>query len=392
MNRPWAWRLATACLIATSAAVDGEDLVVLHSKHVWTLTQPGCQEGYIVIEQGKIKTVTNERQFPETARLIELPQQHVVPGLIDAHTHVGLSIDPLSETDETIRPWAPEVRILEAYDPQSDPVRHARSAGITSVLLAPGQQNPLGGQTALVKLDVGVPEKWVVTNCAGLKGALSQQTLMPDRNPTSRPGLIALLRAQWQQAQQSATPASSPGLLVVQDVLAQRLPWFVHAQTDDEIEAALQLAREFKIRLVLVGIQPRSRGVELLKKQPTPVILPPLLRLSTNQEIQALVEILNTGVPFAFGSFAPRTDPTDLRTSAVLAVQHGLDRYRALQGLTSEAASLLGTAGRVGSIEPGKDADLVVMSGDPMELTSRVEMVWINGRLVGGTRPSGKSL
>ena len=215
---------------------------------------------------------------------------------------------------------------------------------------------------------------------------------MPDRNPTSRAGLIALLRAEWHQAQQSSAPASSPGRLVLQEVLTQRLPWFVQAQTDDEIEAALELARDFKFRLVLVGIHPRSRGVELLKKQPTPVILPALLRLTKDQEIRALVEILNTGVPFAFGSFAPRTDPTDLRTSAVLAVQHGLDRYRALQGLTSEAASLLGTAARVGSIEPGKDADLVVMSGDPMELTSRVEMVWINGRLVAETQPSGKDL
>jgi imidazolonepropionase-like amidohydrolase len=205
---------------------------------------------------------------------------------------------------------------------------------------------------------------------------------MADREPTSRAGLTALIREELSLAKAHQAETFDPGLAVLKRVADADLPAYICAYTVDEIASAMTIIDEFGLNAVLVEAGEGDEIADMIAKRNLPVIYPSLLTFSKDKDLRRAGRLAGSGVKLAVGSAAPRTALHDLRTSAILAAKYGLDSEAALRSLTIDAADILGIADRVGSIRQGKDADLVILSGDPLQLTSGVEMVLINGNIV----------
>lgn len=357
------------------AADRPQDLAIRAGK-IWTVTDGVITDGVIIIKNGKIDAVGKDPRIPGKARVLDMQDKSVMPGLIDAHSHLGLSLDVFGEIDETVLPVTPDMRILDAFNPLGRDLKNALSSGVTTMLIAPGYRNPIAGQATIVKLH---GDDWLLKRSAGVKLSVGNEALMSDREPTSRSGLMSLIREELDSGKEYGKGEFDPRREVLRSVVEGKTPVYIYCNTVDEIAAAREIIDEYKLKAVLVGVREGDEAAQAIN---CPVIYMPLLSLSRDKDLKRVSAIAGAGIKVAFASFAPGTDPYDLRTSAIIAVKYGLDPEVALKSLTINAAEILGIHQRVGSIEKGKDADLVILSGDPLEPTSGVEMVIINGEIV----------
>lgn len=362
-------------------ASDEQSLAIRGGKIV-TVSGGVVENGTIVVRHGKIESVGENVDVPTNARRIDLPDKTVVPGFIDAHCHLGLSLNVLGEIDEMVQPVSAEMQIVDAFDNTARSCAMAIRSGITTAMLAPGSRNPIGGQTAAVKLAGASADRWLLSRTAGIKFSFTDDALMSDRRPTSRPGLIALVKEHLDQAKGDSSGEFDLSAEVFSRLQRRELTAYIYAQTVDEIAAALSVIEEYDLKVVLVGARQADEIAETIVKREIPVIYGPLLWRSKDKDLARVAKLADAGATLAFASFAPRSDPGDIRTSAILAVRYGLDREDALKALTLNAARLLGLEGRIGSIQKDRDADLVVLDGDPLEPSSRIEMVIVDGSIV----------
>ena len=367
------------CLVSSGGELQ---TLAIRAGKIWTLTDGVITNGVIIIDNGKIQAVGENIEVPEGAKILDMSDKNVMPGMIDAHCHIGLSVNILGEMDETVAAVAADMQILDAFNPQADDVKKALRSGVTTVLLAPGYRNPIGGQAAVVKLDTGRTNEWVLKRTAGVDFSVMNQALMFDREPTSRAGLVELLREELDQAKAYKAQEFNPRQEVLKRVVDANLPAYIWAHNVDEIASAMTIVDEYGLNAVLVAAGQGDEVADMIAKRNLPVIYPPLLLSSRDKDLQRAGKIANSGVKLAFASLAPKTGLYDLRTSAILAAKYGLDKETALKSLTINAAEILGVAERVGSIRKGKDADLVVLNGEPLQLTSSIELVMINGNIV----------
>ncbi|MGB2807075.1 MAG: amidohydrolase family protein [Sedimentisphaerales bacterium] len=372
--------LSLPCLMVRAA--DAPQNLAIRAGRIWTVTDGVITDGVIIIKNGKIQAVRKKPDVPAGMKLLDFSDKDVMPGLIDAHCHIGLSLDIFSEIDETVLAVTPDMQILDAFNPLADDVKKALQSGVTTVLLAPGNKNPVAGQTAVVKLYGKKTKDWVLKRSAGVKFSLRDEALMPDRRPTSRAGLLALIREELNNAKTHKEDKPDLRIEVLKSVVDANFPVYICAYTVDEIVSALTLVDEYDLNAVLIGAQQGDEIANMIAERNIPVIYSPLLLFSRDKDLKRVVKMADNGIKIAFSSSAPRTPLSDLRTSAITAVKYGLDTETALKSLTINAAQILGVSKRVGSIQKGKDADLVILNGDPLQPTSTVEMVLINGNIV----------
>ncbi len=361
---------------------DGQRTLAIRAGKIVTVTAGVVEGGVIIIRDGKITAVGQDPEIPGDIRLIDAKDKTVVPGFIDAHSHLGLSLDVLGEIDETVQPVTAEMQIIDAFDPTAEALAQAIRCGVTAAMLAPGARNPIGGQAAVVKLSGDSQQRWLVKQTAGVKLSFADDALMSDRRPTSRPGLITLLKGHLDKAKTYTPTDFDPEASVLNLLTQRKLPAYVYAQTIDEITAALHIIDEYNLQAVLVGGHQADEIAQMLVERNIPVICGPLLLHSKDMDLKRVGKLAGAGAKIAFASFAPKTYAGDVRTSAILAVRYGMAREDALKALTINAAELLGAAARLGSIQQGRDADLVILDGDPLETSSRIEMVIIDGKIV----------
>jgi imidazolonepropionase-like amidohydrolase len=356
-------------------------VLAIRAGKIWTITDGVVANGVIIINNGKIQAVGKNLDIPEGAKVLDMSDKDVMPGMIDAHCDIGLSLDILSEMDETVEAIAADMQILDAFNPDAEDVKKALSSGVTTVLLAPGYKNPVGGQPAVVKLDTSKSNEWVLKRSAGVEFSLMNQALMFDREPTSRAGLVELVKKELDEAK-TYQEGFNPRLKILKSVVDAKLPAYIWAYNVDEIASAMSIIDEYELNAVLVAAGKGDEIADMIVGRNLPVIYPPLLLSSSDKDLERAGRIASSGVKLAFASLAPKTKLYDLRTSAILAAKYGLDKEAALKSLTINAAEILGVSDRLGSISEGKDADLVILNGDPLQLTSGVEMVMINGNIV----------
>jgi imidazolonepropionase-like amidohydrolase len=356
--------------------------LAIRAGKIWTVSDGVITNGIIIIDNGKIQAVGENSDIPQGAKILDMSDKNVMPGMIDAHCHIGLSLDILSEMDETVAAVAADMQIIDAFNPNAEDVKKALRSGVTVVMLAPGYRNPVGGQPAVVKLDTRNADDWVLKRTAGVEFSLMNQALMYDREPTSRAGLIELVKEELDRAKADLTEGFNPRLEVLKSVVDTNLPVYIWANTVDEIASAMTIIDEYDLNAVLVAAGQGDEIADMIAGRNLPVIYHSLLLSSRDKDLKRAGKIAGSDVKLAFASLAPRTDLNDLRTSAILAVKYGLDKETALKSLTINAAEILGVADRLGSISKGKDADLVILNGDPLQLTSGIEMVMINGNIV----------
>ena len=344
-------------------ANDGEGpTVVLRGARVVMPHVGGIQtieRGTIVLRAGRIEAVgaVSEVPLPEgAADLIDLAGKWILPGFLDAHSHIGIA----GETDDIAVSISEDLRVLDAFDPWDPEIPRFLERGITAAAISPGRLNVVGGQVSVVKLVPARPRIRVVHPAIALKTSLAPQFGLP-RFPTAVSGAVHALE-EW----------------VRESYKGNRLV-LLEAPSRASALRALDLFEGDGSPVALVSGGWHTAETWERWRPKSPVILGPYGLSDPPFRVRSAAILQRSGTPVLFATEGTRRD---LLTSAVLAIQSGLDRDEALIALTARPAALYGLSDRLGAIRPGADADLVVWSGDPFSLTGCVERVFIDGEQV----------
>ena len=326
----------------------------------------------------------------------------VTPGLIDARSVVGLAgaLNTPADQDqlETSDPIQPELRAVDAYDAQERLVAWLRTFGVTTIHTGHGPGALMSGQTMVVKTRGNTVAEALVDSATMVAMTLGPTVGQRFKSPGTRSKGVAMLRAVFLKAKDYARKQADPDstkrpardlkLETVAQVLDGRLAALITAQDISEIEDALRLQREFGFRLVLDGASESYMLIDELRRAGVPVILHPTMIRNTGEARSASLEtaarLHEAGITVALQSgyegYVPKTRV--VLFEAAMAAANGLSREAALATITIDAARIIGQDRRVGSLEAGKDGDLVLFDGDPFEYTSHVCTVVIEGKVV----------
>ncbi len=388
--------LAFVFLPLTHAAAQ----LAVQAEMLYTMAGAPLKNGVVLIKDGKIEAVGANLTIPNGYRTLKA--KVVTPGLIDAHSVVGLAgilnynhdQDQL-ELSEAIQP---ELRAEDAYNAEERLVKWIRDHGVTTVHTGHGPGALASGQTMIVKTDANTVTEAIVQTPAMVAFTLGTAVSQNYKKPGTRAKGTAMLREEFLKAQdyakrmQAKDPSKRPArdlrMEILNEVLTGKLPalFTVHRATD--ILTALRLQKEFGFKLVLDGAAEAYLVIDDIKKAGVPVIVhPPMMRTvgdGENASLETAAKLRQAGIKVAlqsgYESYVPKTRV--VLFEAAIAAANGLSFEEALRTITIDAAEILGIAKRVGSLEKGKDADLVLFDGDPFEYTSHVCTVIINGKIV----------
>jgi len=366
--------------------------------------------GTVLVEDGTIVAVGPGLAVPPGARVIDAAGSWVLPGLIEAHGHVGVAEEAEGwageDTNEMTDPVTAHVRALDAINPADLGFRDAISGGVLAVNVNPGSGNPIGGQTVALKCWGRTVDEMVLREPSGLKSALGENPKRvyseQSKTPSTRLGTAAVIRGALVDAanylrrvEDEQRKPESERKPVDRDlklealglVLRREIPWRQHCHRADDIATAMRIADEFGYDLVIDHGTEAHLLADIIAARGIPVVIGPLLTSRSKVELRnrSLANpgrLARAGVTIAITTDHPVVPISFLAHQAALAVKDGLDRDTALRALTINPARIAGIAGRLGSIEPGKDADLVIWSGDPLDVLSRVQRALIDGREV----------
>jgi imidazolonepropionase-like amidohydrolase len=381
----------------------GQAQIGVKGETVHTMTGPAISNGVVLIRDGKIERIGPASQVSLPKGYRTLQAKVVIPGLIDAHTVVGLSgyINQPQDQDQVERSSSmqPDLRAIDAYNPQEQLVEWVRGFGITTLHTGHGPGILMSGQTMIVKSRGKTVEDAVVVPNAMVSVTLGDTSKEPTKGPGSRAKQVALLRTELIKAQEyaskreTASDDKKPGRDLRLDELVRALkreiPLLITAQRSQDIISAIRVAKEFNLKLVLDGAAEAYLVIDQIKEANVPVILHPTMARAglgetENLSMETASRLKKAGIPVAlqsgFESYVPKTRV--VLYEAAVAAANGLSFEEALGTVTIEAARILGIADRVGSLEVGKDADLALFDGDPFEYTSHVIGVLIQGELV----------
>ncbi|HWD02300.1 MAG TPA: amidohydrolase [Amycolatopsis sp.] len=366
------------------------------------------EDGTVLIQDGKIVQVgaAADVDVPDGAELVDASGSWVLPGFIDAHAHLGVHEDGEgwagNDTNEMTDPVGARFRAVDGIDPYEPGFDDALSGGVTSVVIKPGSGNPIGGQTIAVKtwgrsvLDMTFAEQ------VSVKSALGENPKRvygeKKQTPSTRLGVAATLREAFTKArnyQAKRAHAESEGkpheVDLTNETLAKvldgELYWDQHVHRADDIVTALRLADEFGYKLVINHGTEGHLIADLLADRGVPVILGPLFTTKSKVELRQRTLrsagiLARAGVKIAITTDHPVVPINFLVYQAALAVKDGLDPETAVRALTAHPAEMLGLSDRVGTLAPGLDADVVLWSGDPLDVMNRAMRVFVRGREV----------
>jgi imidazolonepropionase-like amidohydrolase len=407
--------LASLVSLAPAQSAHDQSVLVLRGAQILPMTGPAIAQGVLVIREGKIVAVgaLGKVQIPVGANVEDASGKIIMPGIVDSHSHIGIDGSPTvsdgQDANESSGPVQPALRALDAIDPMDPNIRMASAGGITTANIMPGSGNVMGGQTAYVKLRGSTIEQMLIPGAiGGMKMANGTNPKGYGRRgqaPMTRMEEAALARGIYQKAQQykakwdaytkaaaagdktAKEPDRDMGLEAVVQVLDGKRIVHNHTHRADDVMTVLRLADEFHYRVVVHhGTESCDVADELAKRHigvsytmiDAPGGKPETIRLS----MSCPARLEKAGVKVAFNTDDPITNSRLLLRSAALAVRGGMSEDAALKGLTIYPAEMLDLQSRVGSLEPGKDADFIVLSGAPLSVYTHVLETWIEGEKV----------
>ena len=384
--------------------------MLLINGYIHPVDTPDIPNGFVAFAGGKITAVGSMDEVPavQDEEVIDLQGAHVCPGFIDAHCHLGLFGSGLGfeadDGNESTDPVTPHLRALDAVNPLDRYFAEARAAGVTTVLTCPGSANPVSGQGLILKTAGRWVDEMVLVAPACMKFALGEnpKTVYNDRKegPVTRMATAALIRenlskaAEYQAKKLAAEsdpdddgPEYDAKLEALLPVLRGELPAHFHAHRADDIATALRISREFNLKPVIVHATEGHLIPDLLEREKVPAITGPCLTDRSKPELACLTldnsAILAHKTATAVCTDHPVTPIQYLPQCAAMAVRGGMDEADALASITLTAAEILGISDRVGSITPGKDADLAVFEQHPFDWRNRgPRQVYLNGEAV----------
>lgn len=353
--------------------------VAIQGATIWTGTGERIEDGTLVYRGGTILAVGADAVVPDGAEILDASGLVVTPGFIDAYSHYGME-GPAWNRDEL---QSPTGDVLDAFSPEPEVSEWLRS-GVTATYLGPGGQNLLGGVGAVVKLGGGSGDGAVVRRDAAMSASFGETALDAFDAPTTRQGMIGMLRQTLIRVQEDAL--GGPGGAVLARVLDGEIPFHALANTPDDVLTALRVAEEFDLALVLTSAIGGHDVAEAIARAGVPVIVgPSIIGIGDGGPYEGFAHtpanaarLHAAGVRIAFGTFS--RGGRSVVMEAVLAKAHGLPEHAALRAVTSEAAAILGVEDRLGSLEPGKDADIVIWKNDPLGTWGEPQRVIVSGR------------
>ncbi len=382
-------------------------LQAITNVRIKTIAGPEIKRGVVLLADGKIKAVAESLAIPAEAQTIAGRGWLLTPGLIDAHCHLGIGEEGIGfegeDYNEMTDPITPHLRVIDGINPEEMGMADAAANGITTVCLAPGSANVIGGQVAVVKTRGREIDRMILRFPAGLKAAFGENPKRVYNNqkkmPMTRMGTAALLREALVKAdnyrRKQKAAELDPQKVEERDlrseallpVLRREIPLRAHAHRADDILTAIRIAEEFRLDLIIEHCTEGHKIAGVLAAKGIPAIVGPSLATRVKYELRektfATAGVLSkAGVRVALMTDAPVIPIEHLPLCAGLAVRSGLPEEEAWRALTINPATILGLADRLGAIEPGKDADLVLWDGDPFDTRTWPRMVWIDGELV----------
>lgn len=377
------------------------------------------EEGSVLISEGKIAQVGKDIAVPAGAKVVQAEGKFIIPGMIDAHCHTGVFADGVgwekSDGNEMTDPITPHLRAIDAIHPDDMAFKDLREAGVTTINTGPGSANVIGGQTAVIKTWGKTVDEMLVCAPVAMKMALGENPKRvygeQKKTPSTRMGNAGVLREWLMKAQdyqqkreryeqQLADYTANKGngkepepperdlrLQALGQVLKREIPAHVHAHRADDMLTALRIAAEFDFRVIFIHATEGYKVAGILAEEGIPCVVGPILFSRTKYELRGMNPKNPAILSEAGVKVAIQTDQMSavkyILFDAALAVREGMDEQEAIKAITIYPAEILGIANRVGSLEEGKDADIVIMSGPPLDVKdSRVERVFIAGRQV----------
>jgi len=365
--------------------------------------------GYILVEGSKIVALgeTLDGDIPADAVVIDAMDCLVMPGMIDAHCHVGIGEEIYrwegEDFNEMTDPVTPDMRAIDGINPEDEGFRDARLGGVTAVFTVPGSANVIGGTGVVMKTVGKIVDKMIVRDPAGLKVAFGENPKMvygeQKKMPMTRMGTAALLRQALVDAQvyrdkliegkedSDKLPERDLGLETLVKVINREIPLRAHAHRADDIMTAIRIAREFGADLVIEHCTEGHKIAEELAEMGYPAVVGPLLTNRAKVELKDKSfktpgVLARAGVKVAIMTDHSVTPIEQLPLCAALACKAGMDIEDALRAITINPAEILGVSDRIGTLEVGKDADIVIWSEHPLLITARPLYVIIDGEIV----------
>ena len=381
---------------------------IIHAR-VFPMDAPVIEDGYVDMRDGRIAAIGLMADKPrDGSEELDAGGGWLLPGLIDAHSHIGMWEDGLGfegdDGNEDTDPSTPQLRAVDAVNPQDRCFREALEAGVTTVVTGPGSANPIGGQSVAMKTYGRRIDDMGIRAPLAMKMALGEnpKTTYHGKNqaPVTRMATAAVIREQLLAAgrygQDKDRAAADPDVdepeydakcEALLPVLRGELPVHFHAHRLDDIFTAVRLAKEFHLRFAIVHGTEGHRAADILAAEGVRVLCGPLLCDRSKPELRGLTPanpglLYQAGVELAVINDHPVIPQQYLALCAGLAVREGLPYEAALEAVTLGPARICGIDDRVGSITPGKDADLVLFPGDPLTMAAKPSAVFAAGMRV----------
>jgi imidazolonepropionase-like amidohydrolase len=388
-------------------------MIAVRNGRILTITNGTIEDGVMLIDGPKIKAVAKNLPIPAGAEIIDAAGKWVLPGFIDAHSHLSLYGEPSvwahMDINEATSPNTAQLRAIDALNPDDPAFADVRSAGITAVYTGPGSANIIGGTGIVIKTYGKTPEEMMIPGTEAMKFALGENPKRvygehKKQYPATRMGNAAVLREALVTAQNYLdkiaqavaeaakekkplkTPERDLKLEALGKALRREMKVRIHCHRKDDILTAIRISEEFNLDYVIEHCTEGYKIADVLGAKGVWATVGPLLMSREKMELSE-VTLQNPGILARAGvkvaiQVDAASDTKWLPLHAGLAVREGMDEVEAFRAITINPAEIIGVADRMGSLEPGKDADFSIYSGHPFYTYSVCERTYINGKLV----------
>ncbi len=381
-------------------------MLLIKNGLLFTMEDEAECRGDLLIDKGKIIEIAENITPTERMRLIDATGLGVYPGFIDAHSHIGISEEKKTsqgdECNENTNPITPAMRAIDFINPMDSAFHNALAVGITGVMAGPGSSNPIGGQFAFIKTHGRCIDDMLVLAPSAIKVAFGENPMTnygPNGNtPSTRMGIAALIRTELSRARDyfSSGGNSQPdfSLESYRELFEGKIPLKAHVHRADDIFTAIRIAKEFGLGLTLDHCTEGHLIAEHISESGFSAIVGPSLASRSKDEVslsdfKTPGVLQKSGVTVALTTDHPVSRIQYLPLCAGLAAKEGMGRMGALRAITIDAARICRVDDRLGSLKAGKDADIVIYEGDPLEIASSAKMTLISGETVWQAKNGG---
>lgn len=389
-------------------------MILIHNAKIYTMNDKIYNSGCILVKNGKILEIAEtvkqlKSDLQNVTRRIDANGNFVLPGFVEPHCHIGLWGDSIgfegADGNEETDPMTPHLRAIDGINIFDKGFKEAREAGVTTVVTGPGSSNVSGGQFVALKTYGNTIEDMIIKEPVATKIAFGEnpKTVYNEKrqSPITRMATAAILREALKKAQDykemmeeyehdkenNDKPEYDPKSEALIKVLNKEIPFKAHAHRADDILTAIRIAKEFDVKLTIEHCTDGLLVQDVLKKEQIPAIIGPFLTDRSkpelvNQSPKTGGILAKNGISVALMTDHPVVPINYLSLQAAIVAKEGMDEMEALKAITINAARVCGIDDRVGSLEQGKDADIIILDGHPFVLKTNVMLTMINGEVV----------